>query len=372
VVHRTACFLLFSAFLFGQNPAPANKIGFYHWGGEYPSSITRGVEEIARLKGHIARITLSARYLIDYHRSYTCSEKFSLDNALREDSDLQTALATPGIDVVMITALDGVSYSDCATSNALSPAFYTPENTAALNREYSEFVFLLCQMFQGSGKRFIISNWESDSWIYCGSISGYAEDPVFRRSCDDAYPASYSGNRNVSDSLSGITRWMQTRWAGVEEGRARARNAGFLNVDVSLAVEIASVHYLHDRGFKSVLYDVIPSVPYDSISFSAYECQNGADLNVILRETLDTIKAIGGNAPIIIGEIGFDRVAFGETAIPKIVEFDAAAIQWGVLYVIHWNLFDQADYSFGLFDRRGEVTSYGKYYKDLFGVSLRK
>jgi hypothetical protein len=272
----------------------------------------------------------------------------------------------------MITAFDGVSYNDCATSNALSPAFYTPEHTLAMTQEYSEFVFLLFQVFQGSGKHFIISNWESDSWIYCGSISGYVEDPLFRRACDDTYPAKYSGNRDVSDSLVGITRWMQTRWAGVEDGRMRARNAGFQSVDVSLAAEIASVYFLHDRGLRSVLYDVIPHVSFDSVSFSAYECQNSSDLGATLRESLDTIKAVSGNDRVIIGEIGFNRASFGEAAIPKTAEFDAAAMKWGALYVIHWNVFDQADYPYGLFDLRGELTAYGMYYKNLFAVGQRR
>ena len=96
--------------------------------------------------GRVARILLSARSLINYHRSNTRTD-FTLDGALREDGDLTVAFAILGIDVFMTTVIDGVGSSDCFTPNALSPPFYTQEDTEGMEQEYSAFVFLPFEMF---------------------------------------------------------------------------------------------------------------------------------------------------------------------------------------------------------------------------------
>jgi len=343
----------------------AQTMGFYHWAGVHTTSINQGIEEIARIGGRIARITLSARYRQDYNKDGpSCLPGFSLAGALRDDVDLRTALNNPRIQVYMLTVFDGVSYNDCSSPHALNPRFYTTSNTEAMEREYSDFVFSLHQLFAGTGKQFILANWEGDNAVYCGSAYNYAFLEDFRRYCDSNYPAVYLGNSGPAESLQGMIKWMRARSAGVANGKRRGADAGFPELEVLLAPEIVCVRMLRDRGIPSVLYDVIPFVNHDFVSYSAYESLRDQDVATRLAADLETIKTVSNGSRIIIGEAGFARSVWGNTVLPRTVELYTAAIKWGVSYIVHWNVFDQEiNNDFGLFDSTGGMTELGMHFQ---------
>ena len=80
---------------------------------------------------------------------------------------------------------------------------------------------------------------------------------------------------------------------------------------VYAAPEINIVRALRESGLKSVLYDVLPSVMFDYVSYSAYESINALDPSAALHADLDTIAAVIGSNSIIVGETGFSRTAWG-------------------------------------------------------------
>src|SRR2546423_4116240 len=96
-------------------------VGIYHWGGRRTKSMAEGVEGIAALHAHIARVSLSARYREDYNQDTHCVTPFSLSAAAQE-VDVRDALGNPHIDVLILTAYDGVSFPDCATPLFLNPS----------------------------------------------------------------------------------------------------------------------------------------------------------------------------------------------------------------------------------------------------------
>lgn len=348
-------------------------IGFYHWGGQAPRSISEGMRAIEKMHGRIARIALSPRYHTDYHATATalCDTNFRLAASL-EDADVQTALDTPGIEVILITAYDGVSYRDCATHSYLVPSFYTPANRAALKAEYADFVFILAQRYAGSGKRFILANWEGDNTIYCGQAFRYAWEAAFREECNSNYPKYYAGNRNPGESMQGLIAWFRGRYEGVAEGKRRAMVAGFEGVEIELALEFSVVHALHDNGFSSVLYDVIPTSPFDYVSYSAYETINRSNPAAQLESDLELIRAVAGTTRIILGEVGYARSLWGERAIANLSQVVECAVRWGVPYLIHWNLYDQdAQSDFGLYDTNGSATVTAEYFAGLLAKESR-
>jgi hypothetical protein len=88
-------------------PGPlANNVGFYHWGGQYVTSMIERVERIAQLSGHVARVVLAPTYYRDYNSSTDCN---------------------PGY--------DGTTFGDCEHARFLNPS---PDSTAAVSQEYAD------------------------------------------------------------------------------------------------------------------------------------------------------------------------------------------------------------------------------------------
>ena len=166
--------------------------------------------------------------------------------------------------------------------------------------------------------------------------------------------------------------WLKARYLGVMAGKERARSEGRRGVEVLAAAEISSVRMLRDQGLESVVYDVMPEVPFDYVSYSCYESLGRADPESALVEDLDLIRSVTGTDRVIVGELGFSRSWEGERWVLKTRATTEAAIRWGVSYVIQWNLYDQDEtQDFGLFDLDGNLTGLGEYYRRAFSQDRR-
>jgi hypothetical protein len=310
--------------------APAfRNVGFYHWGGRRTASMSEGVERIARLGGRVARVVLSPRYYRDYHISQSCYAGYSL-TAIANEPDVKRALDNESIDVFILTAYDGATLGDCEHTRFLNPPFYTPENTRALMQEYSDFTLYLYRTYRHTHKRFIVSDWEGDNNIYCQAAYAYAVSPQFRAYCDTNYAAFY-GNRSPAESLKGLKLWHQARQRGIADGRNRAAAEGIGGMRVCFAPEFSITRALHDAGLPSVLYDILPGVMFDYVSYSAYESINQPDPGARLAADLETIQSVTGSSAIIIGEAGFARSVWGAETITRTDQVIAAALAWGDL-----------------------------------------
>ena len=356
----------------GNLPGPPleRSVGFYHWGGQYSSSISQGVEQVANLGSRVARVTLSPRYYIDYNLGRSCYPNFSL-SAIAQEPDVKNAFDNASIDVFMLTVYDGTTFGDCVQHRYLNPNFYTPANVAAVVTEYSDFTLYLYETYRTTHKRFILSNWESDNDIYCGAAYAYATDTSTRDTCNTGYSSMYGGNQTPNDSLEGLKLWLQARYQGIEDGKRRALNEGIGGQRVYLAPEFCIVHALHDAGFKSVLYDVLPFVIFDFVSYSSYETINEPEPDQALYRDLDLIQNVVGSNAIILGEIGFARSVWGsDTAVTRTDLVLKAALSWGVAYIFQWNLYDQSiQQDFGTYDLAGLATALEQYYQQQFRIA---
>jgi len=353
--------------------APQTSVGVYHWSGTATRSMSQGVEAVAGLGGRAVRLTLSARYRRDYNIGADCYEDFTLAKGAQE-ADVQRALSNPGIETYMVTAYDGVSFDDCSNEHFLSRGFYTAENRAALVEEYADFVYELCRTYRGTKKRFILSNWEGDNSVYCGAADRYIRDEAFRVRCDESYSVHYGGNSGPSDSIEGMRQWFNARWEGIEEGRRRASAEGYEGVAVYSAPEINMVRGLAEAGLPSLLYDVIPFIRFDFVSYSSWESLNRQDPAKELVADLNTIRDVAGAATVILGELGFSRSAWGDGPIPRTEATLAAAEEWGTPYAFQWVLYDaggENNIGFGLFGQNGSLTAVGQYYQVRFSSQER-
>jgi len=340
----------------------APTVGFYNWGGRYPTSMSEGVERIAQLGGHVVRIALSPTYYTDYNSGSGCYPGYSL-SAIAREADVKRTLDNKSVTVFVLTAYDGVTFGDCINQRWVNPSFYTSDNTAALVQEYSDFTLYLSREYQHTKKRFIVSDWEDDNAVYCDAANAYATDAHARSECDAIYAVKYK-NSSPAESFQGLKLWFQARQQGIAEGRSRAAAEGIKGTRVFFAPEFNSVHALHDAGFLSVLYDVLPAVIVDYVSYSAYESINAADPATTLTADLNTIREVVGSSAVIVGEAGFSRSEWGDQAVLRTEAVIAAAQAWGVAYIIQWNLYDSDPQDdFGLFDLDGNVTPIGAYFE---------
>jgi hypothetical protein len=345
-------------------PLLADHLGFYHWGSETPRSIQEGTQAVADLGGKIIRIALSPAYPSDYRgASGSCLTGFSLTQ-LAQLPEIQRAFDNPQITTWMLTAYDGTSLGDCVHHRYLTPGFYTPATRRQLVDEYRDFTLYLYECYHDTGKQFLISNWESDNDVYCGSAWLYTMDQDFRAVCDFNYPDWYGGNQEPRDSLEGLKLWFQARYEGIQKGRERARKLKLTGIRIWFAPEILSVHLLANAGFPSVLYDVLPQVTVDAVSYSSYESINQTDPTALPRD-LDTIRDTTGAQNIILGEFGFPRSHGQETqTVARIDRVISEAVAWGVEFLFDWNLYDQNETGgFGMFDGQGTMTALGHYYQ---------
>jgi hypothetical protein len=348
-------------------PLLADHLGFYHWGSETPRSIQEGTQAVSDLGGKIIRIALSPAYPSDYRgASGSCLTGFSLTQ-LAQLPDIQRAFDNPQITTWMLTAYDGTSLGDCVHHRYLTPGFYTPAARRQLVDEYRDFTLYLYERYHDTGKQFLISNWESDNDVYCGSAWLYTLNQDFREACDFNYPNWYGGNQGPRDSLEGLKLWFQARYEGIQKGRERARKLKLRGIKVWFAPEILSVHLLANAGFPSVLYDILPQVTMDAVSYSSYESISQTDPTALPRD-LDTIRDTTGAQSLILGEFGFPRSDGQETqTVARIDRVISEALAWGVEFLFDWNLYDQNDTdSFGMFDGQGTMTALGHYYQTCF------
>ena len=132
------------------------------------------------------------------------------------------------------------------------------------------------------------------------------------------------------------------------------------------APEMNAVRVLREHGYPSVLYDVLPYVNFDYVSYSAWESINRSDPVPRLREDLNRIRDAAGSTAIIIGESGFSRNPADLQVVTRVDEVLRAAMAWGVEYVIHWQLFDQDEnWKSGLYDLNGAPTPFESYFRTL-------
>ena len=99
---------------------------------------------------------------------------------------------------------------------------------------------------------------------------------------------------------------------------------------------------------------------------SAWENINVNEPVPTLREDLNRIRDVVGSTAIIIGESGFNRNSSGPQVVTRVDEVLRAALDWGIEYVIHWQLFDQDEnWKSGLYDLNGAPTPFESYFRTL-------
>ena len=228
-------------------------------------------------------------------------------------------------------------------------------------RELAEY---LLKEYEGSNKHFFIGHWEGD-WLLLGNYSRTQEriDPV---------------------RIEGMTSWFKIRQKAIEDARDAVESK---DVEVFHYLELNRVNPTMRTGADRIVNTVLPYVDVDYVSYSSYESTSeeisGADyeeLKSYLGASLDFIEShlkpnpsIQGRR-IFIGEYGYSLPIVGndpQEQARRAVNTIRAAIEWGCLFVLYWEMYDNEgdDKGFWMIDSHNEKQPvyevHSNYYKHM-------
>jgi hypothetical protein len=204
-------------------------------------------------------------------------------------------------------------------------------------REMQDLATTLLQSYRGSGKEFVIQNWEGD-W----AIRGRSRNP------DDLPTAT---------AVAGMTRWINCRQAGIEAARTSIAS----DVKVLQGCEVNLVQRALARLPGTLINDVIPRTDCDLVSYSAWDSVGAAAAGdtaagkVALTSALDLIAsrapppdaytraALGKAFPrnVYVGEYGWPENATSSAQADYVIRTATeTALDWGARWAFYWQLYD--------------------------------
>lgn len=199
----------------------------------------------------------------------------------------------------------------------------------AVYREVYELVCYLLKTYSGSEKNFYLGHWEGDGML---RHSIKKEDDV----------------RVTPEAVQGMIDWLNVRQSAVD---AAKRDTPHHRVQVWHYTEVNHVVLAKDAGRPALVNMVLPYVPVDFVSYSAYDTTNKAkpeDIKSALDyiETKLTPKPEISGKRVFIGEYGYPiendkgrlRTPEAQEALSRIPM--RVGLEWGCRFVLYWELYN--------------------------------
>ncbi|HME51454.1 MAG TPA: hypothetical protein VKM55_04510 [Candidatus Lokiarchaeia archaeon] len=196
---------------------------------------------------------------------------------------------------------------------------FTTANATEEQRQFYELAKYFLQAYQGTGKTFVLQDWETD-WTLRGS-SNASVIPT---------PAA----------INGTIGWLKARQAGVDQAR---KEVGQHSVRVFNAIEVNFIEPALNGNPYCAVDLVLPHVPVDLVSYSSWDTEaNPTDF----ARALDYIAAREvndqqfGPKNLYIGEFGSpeNRVTHADLML-TVQNVIRTALAWGCPYIVYWELY---------------------------------
>ncbi|MBV8050748.1 MAG: hypothetical protein JOZ80_06135 [Acidobacteriaceae bacterium] len=200
---------------------------------------------------------------------------------------------------------------------------------SAEENEFYTLTKYLYSKYAGSGRTFILKNWEGD-WIALGG-------------------QEINLTSNISDSMvQDMIAWLVARQHGVSRARSEAGSSP--GMQVLNAVEVNRVLDYAQQGLTRVINAVIPKVNADLVSYSSYDSTvGGSDAQTVQQALTLALQTIAKLAPdplgfgtrrILISEFGlFENQELNDAAWRTKAVLDTAS-NAGIYGAFLWELFD--------------------------------
>ncbi len=195
----------------------------------------------------------------------------------------------------------------------------TAEEAAAERDQMNRLARYLLTAYAGSGKTFVLQNWEGDHLLRAGLAADTPPDPT---------------------RIQGMIDWWNARQEGVQAARLELRSQG---VEVAHGCEVNLLEAAR-QGKVTATNDAVPFTRCDLYSYSSWDI--GYDPAELVR-ALDHLES---KAPAS-RRFGRHNIYLGEYGKPKIQDvtdaerFDTvrdlmeAALGWGVRYAVYWQVY---------------------------------
>jgi hypothetical protein len=261
--------------------------------------------------------------------------------------------------IIVITTMDATSageYGELGEEAHYFDEGWLTDNADAVRNEYSGMARRLMLNNCGSSRTFVISNWETENLLYCGSIYAYRNDQDFRDACQTGQLEDpcrdIPSTVPVAFKYLALIRWFDLRRQGIDNGVNAALAQGCTGVSVKDGIEMAALHSLDllsqtdPIAFRqTVIHDLIPDLesPPSYVTYSAHESFNAGRLEVDLLEIKGllppgTLLGIGEGGAV--GGAGMaDTVTKFETLQWRFLESMKAAWRAQLSHVIVWEAF---------------------------------
>jgi hypothetical protein len=302
-----------------EEASPKTQLGVAHLGGRYAFSsrdyLNEGGITIRSLGARCIKVSLSldtdnpSPKLYPFHSTWP---EVSTLEALA-DSPYYRALFALDFDTFILTSF-----------LPAKPAGYWRDRFTDTDERAEEDCFAalaghLLRTYADSNKTFVLQNWEGD-WALRGSF-----DP---------------SSTPTRESIDNMARWLAARQRGVARAR---RTAEASRARVFHACEVNLVLQAADHGAPSVTVDVLPHVPVDLVSYSAWDTRHspkdfGRALGFIAKYKRPT--APFGERGVYIGEFGLpESDATPEKVLEKTRALMAEIERFGCPYAVYWQLY---------------------------------
>ena len=197
----------------------------------------------------------------------------------------------------------------------------------AEENEFYQLTKYLYSRFSGTGKTFILKNWEGD-WVGMGG----------------------QGNTNGNipqNTAHDMIAWLKARQAGVTKARDEANDS---SMEVLNGAEVNRVLDYAQQGLSRVINAVVPKVGADMVTYSSYDStaigNDAGSMQKAFNLALQTIEKLApdplglGNRRILISEYGlYENQLAGGTSWRSQAILSTAS-QAGIYGAFLWNLYD--------------------------------
>jgi hypothetical protein len=294
--------------------APASEsLGASHISGKYSFTdedfLNEGADQLLAMGTRVIKVWLSFRPKAQYpfHSSWGQDTNTLVETAQKP---YFRALFAKPFSTFVIIANGG--------SSSFQNGFTAAEHLDERHRMRDLARYLLTT-YAGTGKTFVLQNWEGDHLLRAGLADGEQPGP---------------------ERVAAMADWLTARQEGVDDARREIGDAG---VTVAHAVEANS---LTDAmaGKVTVTNDVLPLVSPDLVSYSSWDV--GFAPGRLVR-ALDYLaaharpSALYGHRNVYLGEYGVtqEQLPPGVDQAVVIRDLWEAALGWGVRYALYWQLY---------------------------------
>lgn len=212
-----------------------------------------------------------------------------------------------------------------------------------------DLTYYLCKRYAGTGKTFIIQNWETD-WSCL---------PAANRTEANPYPSD--------ESLANCVKWINTRQDAIMAARNDAACEG---VYVYQALEVNRV-LDGMQGNNSVITNVVPYTYCDFYSYSSYD---GAGTDENFSAALDFMlekvasNRTGGKSLCFIGEFGWPDYLGKTESLRTAERVVTISREKGFSHAFYWQLFDKDEGMFLVNDQGQYHVNWNYFYKYIHGT----